>query len=156
MKELTGYREKLLKYFHQAAWEFRAACEAAGDPLAGRDGGWNLHQIASHTRDVQRLVYGARVKRTLLEDNPHFDAFDADERMAAYYNPQEPLAGILDELTQDVDELCAVLSGIPREAWLREGSHPELGRGLTLQFWVERSLGHIKEHLLDVKKLKGD
>jgi len=59
-------------------------------------------------------------------------------------------------LTQDVDELCAVLGGAPREAWSREGNHPELGRGLTLQFWVERSLAHIKEHLLDVKKLKGN
>jgi hypothetical protein len=155
MKELSEYRERLLNRFHEAAWEFRAACEAAGDPFA-RDGGWSLHQIVSHTRDVQRLVYGARIRRTLLEDNPQFETFDADEWMAAHYNPQEPLAGILNELTQDVDELCAVLSGTPRETWSREGCHPELGRGLTLQFWVERSLAHVQEHLLDVKKLKGN
>jgi len=156
MKELMEYRERLLKHFHEAAWEFRAACEAVVDPFAGDGSGWNLHQMVSHTRDVQRLVYGARIRQTLLEDNPHFDAFDADEWMAAHYNSQEPLAGILNELTQDVDELCVVLGGVPREAWSREGSHPELGRGLTLQLWVERSVGHIKEHLLTVKQLKSN
>ena len=156
MKELMEYREKLINRFHEAAQEFRAACEAAGDPFAKVEGEWTLHQIVSHTRDVQRLVYGARIKQTLLEDNPMFDSFDADEWMAAHYKPQEPLAGILHEFTSNVDELCAILSGAPREVWSRESRHPELGGGLTLQFWVERSLAHIEEHLTAVKRLKAD
>jgi hypothetical protein len=48
------------------------------------------------------------------------------------------------------------LGGAPREAWSRESRHPELGGGLTLQFWVERSLGHIKEHLTAVKRLNAN
>jgi hypothetical protein len=52
--------------------------------------------------------------------------------------------------------LCAILSGAPREVWSRESRHPELGGGLTLQFWVERSLAHIEEHLTAVKRLKAD
>ncbi|CAG0995045.1 hypothetical protein ANAEL_02534 [Anaerolineales bacterium] len=156
MKELTEYREKLVNRFHEAAWEFRAACDAAGDPSAKIEGEWTLHQIASHTRDVQKLVYGARIKQTLLEDNPHFEGFDADEWMAAHYNPQEPLAGILQEFTQDVDELCVILTGLPHEAWSRESRHAELGGGLTLQLWVERGLAHIEEHLTAVERLKAD
>ncbi|MBI5952638.1 MAG: DinB family protein [Chloroflexi bacterium] len=153
MKELIDYREKLVKRFREVALEFRAACEAVGDPSSKVEGEWTLHQIASHTRDVQKLVYNARIEQTLLVDDPLFDGFDADEWMAAHYNPREPLAGILNELTQNVDELCVVLSGVTREAWSRESRHPELGGGLTLQFWVERSLGHIKEHLTAVKRL---
>ncbi len=154
MKELIEYREKLINRFHEAAWEFRAACEAVSDPFAKIEDGWTLHQIALHTRDVQKLIYGARIERTLREDNPNFDSFDADEWMAAHYNSREELAGILHELTHNVDELCVVLSGVPREAWSRESSHPELGGGLTLQLWVERSLAHIEEHLLSIKRLK--
>jgi hypothetical protein len=156
MKELIEYREKLINRFHEAAWEFRAACEAVSDPFAKIEDGWTLHQIASHTRDVQKLIYRARIERTAKEDNPLFESFDADDWMEAHYNPQEPLSGILHEFTHNADELCAILSGVPREAWSRESSHPELGGGLTLQLWVERSLAHIKEHLLEVKRLKGD
>ena len=57
MKQLIEYRERLLNHFHEAAWEFRAACEAVSDPFARVEDGWSLHQIASHTRDVQRLDY---------------------------------------------------------------------------------------------------
>ena len=152
MKELIEYREKLINRFHEAAWEFRAACEAVSDPFTKIEDGWTLHQIASHTRDVQKLIYGTRIEQTLKQDNPLFQSFDADEWMAAHYNQQEPLAGILHEFTNNVNELCVILSGMPREAWSRESRHPELGNGLTLQLWVERSLAHIEEHLQTVKK----
>lgn len=155
MKELMEYREKLVGRLQEAAREFRAACESVGDPFAAMGDEWNLHQIASHTRDVQKLVYGMRVTRTMSEENPRFEGFDADAWAAENYNPQEPLAGILQEFADAVDELCVVLSGLPREAWSRLSAHDELGGGLTLQLWVERSLAHIEEHLVAVKKLKG-
>jgi hypothetical protein len=153
MKEIMEYREKLIKRLGEAAREFRAACEAVGDPFVkvGGEGEWTLHQIASHTRDVEKLVYSERIYRTLNEDNPRFQSFDADEWMAAHYNRQESLAGILHEFTNTMDELCVILSGVLHEAWSRESSHPELGGGLTLQLWVERSLAHIEEHLRAVK-----
>jgi hypothetical protein len=152
MKELLEYREKLIKRFHEAALEFCAACETAIPPFEKIEGEWTLHQIASHIRDVEKLVYAMRVYRTLNEDNPLFENFDADEWMAAHYNQQEPLAGILHEFTDNVDELCTTLSSLPQKAWSRESSHEELGGGLTLQLWVERSLAHIEEHLRAVKK----
>jgi hypothetical protein len=156
MKELMEYREKLVARLQEAAWEFRAACESVGDPFAKAEDGWNLRQIASHTRDVQKLVYGMRVTRTLSEENPCFEGFDADGWMAEHYNPHEPLEGILQEFADNVDELCVVLRGMPREAWSRVSAHDELGGGLTLQLWVERSLAHIEEHLDAVKKPKSD
>jgi len=152
MKELLEYREKMVKRFGEAAREFRVACEAVNDPFEKIEGGWTLHQIALHTRDMEKLVYAERVYRTLNEDNPGFENFDADEWMAAHYNQQEPLAGILHEFTGNVDELCTTLSGLPQQAWSRESSLKELGGGLTLQLWVERSLAHIEEHLRAVKK----
>jgi hypothetical protein len=155
MKELMEYREKLIERFEESAREFCAACESVGDPFAQLEAGWNLHQVASHTRDVEKLVYGARIERTLKEDNPEFENFDADEWMAVHYDQRELLAGILSELVNNVTELCAMLVDLPREAWSRESRHEALGGGLTLQLWVERSLAHIEEHLKTVRQLDG-
>lgn len=154
MKELLEYREKMIQRFGEAAREFCAACKAVGDPLAKIEGEWNLHQIAWHTRDVEKLVYGGRIYRTLNEDNPEFKNFDADEWMAAHYDPQEPLGAILDEFMKDVDELCKTLNSLPQEAWSRESRHEAQGGELTLQLWAERSMAHIEEHLNTVKKLR--
>jgi hypothetical protein len=117
------------------------------------EGEWTLHQVASHVRDVEKLVFGARVKQTLNEDNPEVKNFDVDEWMSAHYNPAESLAQILDEFTKNVADLCVTLRGLPQEAWSRESRHEAIGGGLTMQLWVERSLAHIEEHLQAVKKV---
>ncbi len=151
MKELLEYREKLIVRLGEAAREFCAACEAIRDPFKKVEGEWTLHQVASHTRDVERLVYGERVRRTLNEETPEFKSFDADQWMAAHYDRDEPLAKILAEFASSVDDLCKTLQNLPREAWSRESRHETMGGELTLQLWVERGLAHIEEHLQTVK-----
>jgi hypothetical protein len=153
MKELLEYRVKMIARLEEVAQEFRAACVAVNDPFAKPEGGWTLHQIAWHTRDVEKLVYGARIQQTLTENNPEFKNFDADAWMAAHYDQQEPLTQILDEFIKNVDDLCTTLRGLPQEAWSRESRHEIQGGGLTLQLWVERSMAHIEEHLLTLKKV---
>ncbi len=154
MKELLEYRVKLLERFREAAQEFRTACEEAGDPAAKVDGEWTVQQIAVHTRDVSRFVYGARVHQTILEENPSFTNFDADKWMLEHYDPQESLSTILSEFTTYVEELCVMLESQPREAWSRVSRHEIVGGGLTMQLWVERNLAHIEEHLRALKKMK--
>jgi hypothetical protein len=150
-KELLEYREKLVMRFGEAAREFYTACKAVSNPDAKVEDQWNVHQVASHVRDAEKLVYGMRIKRTLEEDNPEFKNFDADEWMAAHYDPQEPLGKILDEFIKDAESLCETLGSQPHEAWSRESRHEALGGGLTLQLWVERNLAHIEEHLKTVR-----
>ena len=152
MKELMEYRVKIVARLQEAAHEFRDACMAVHDPFLLVESEWTLHQIASHTRDVNKLVYGARVRQTLAEENPEFRNFDADAWMAAQYNKEEPLPDILDEFVANVEELCKTLSEIPREVWPRESRHEIMGRELPLQLWVERGLAHIEEHLRTLKK----
>jgi len=152
MKELLEYRVKLIARLGKAAQEFRAVCEAVNDPFAKVEGEWTLHQIASHARDVEKLVYGARIRQTLNENNPEFKSFNADDWMTAHYNKEESLAGILDEFSSNVEVLCKTLQALPQEAWSRLSRHKTIGSELTLQLWVERSLAHIEEHLQTVKK----
>jgi hypothetical protein len=151
MKELIEYRAKLVDKLEALAQEFRAACEAAKDPFAKVNGGWTLHQIAVLTRDVQKLVYDARVRQTLHENNPILKNFNQEEWMAAQYNQGEALSAVLDELTKNVEDLCKTLRELPQEAWSRESRHETLGNGFTLQLWVERGVAHVGEHLQVVK-----
>jgi hypothetical protein len=152
MKELLEYRVKMIARLEKVARDFCAACEAVNNPFAKAEGEWTLHQIASHTRDVEKLVYGTRIYQTLNENNPEFINFDADEWMAAHYNQGESLREILDEFIKNVEGLCKTLHDLPQEAWSRESRHAALGSELTLQLWVERSMAHIEEHLQAVKK----
>ncbi len=151
MKELIEYREKLIARIEEAAQEFRVACESFSDPFTKVDGEWTVHQIASHTRDVDKMVYGERIQRTLNETNPTFKSFDADAWMAANYDKDEPLSKIVNAFLENIQDLCKTLQAVPREAWSRESRHETMGGELTLQLWVERNLAHIEEHLLTLK-----
>lgn len=153
MKELNEYRTHLLERLISETKEFRKACRAVPDPFAplGTDG-WNVHQIATHARDVHTLVYRFRAQRTAQEQNPEFQNFDGDAYMAEHYDPKEPLNAILDGFVASVQSFALLLQRIPVEAWSRESRHATFGDGFTLQTWVERDLAHIEEHLQTVKK----
>lgn len=153
MKELNEYRRLLLNRFEAVAKEFEAACLAVRDPFAAVDeGGWNVHQVAAHTRDVHVLVYAARARRTVTEDNPEFQSFDGDAHARAHYSADEPLDKMLTGFMQSVTELADMLRELPAQAWSRVSRHDKLGGGLTPQAWVERGLAHIEEHLKTVQK----
>lgn len=153
MKELIEYRTNLIERLVAAAGEFRNECLAVSEPHTPLEpGGWNTHQLAVHTRDVGQLVYGARVRRTAEEMNPEFENFDGEDYMTGHYSAGEPLEDILNSLVEEVESLAGLLRALPAQAWARPSSHVMLGRGLTLQFWVEKALAHIEEHLGTIRK----
>lgn len=152
MKELLEYREELIARLAAATNEFCEACEAVPDPFAQVEGGWNTHQLAAHTRDVDKMVYGMRIRRTAEEQNPEFKDFDAEAWIAVHYDAKEPLAAILDEFSNSVINLAGFLHELPVQAWSHTASHEVYGSGFTLQTWVERGLAHIQEHLDTVRK----
>ncbi len=153
MEELIEYRKRLMDRLQAAAKEFRAACLRVKDAYAPtEEGGWNVHQIAVHARDVDRLVYGLRARRTLQEENPEFQNFDGEAYMREHYDHGESLRSILDGLVVSVESLVEMLRGMPVEGWSRPSRHATQGGSLTLQTWVERGLGHIEEHQAAVQR----
>lgn len=152
MKELLEYRENLIARFSEATKEFCLLCASFTNVFEKVDGDWNVHQIASHTRDVEHLIYAERVRKILSEENPHFKSFNADVWMTEYYNKDEPLNKILIDLDANVTALCNMLKNLKQADWSRLSSHESAGNELTLQLWVERSLAHIEEHLQALKK----
>lgn len=156
MKELYEYRTRLVEKLNTAAKDFRTACLAVKDPFAPLEtDGWNTHQIAAHTRDVDKFAYGLRVRRTVQEDDPEFESFDGKKYAMERYDPNEPLVKMLDEFVESVESQVELLRELPVEGWTRTSRHVTLGGGLTLQTWVERSLAHIEEHAEIVKRGMG-
>lgn len=152
MKELNEYRKQLIARMVSATKEFHEACLVVKDPLTPLgEGSWNVHQVATHTRDVHMLVYRFRAQRTAEEDNPEFQNFDGDAYMAERYDKSKPLDKILDGFIASVESFQMFLERLPVEAWSRTSRHATLGNGFTLQTWVERDLAHIEEHLKTVK-----
>ena len=153
MKELEEYRVSLMQKLEEMAKAFRTEALAVRDPYASlEDDHWNVHQIAVHTRDVDKLVYGLRVRRTAMEDDPEFSNFDGEAYMAAHYEASESLSELLDGFVENVEALIELLRALPPEGWSRLSRHITLGRSLTLQSWVEKDLAHIQEHLETLKK----
>jgi hypothetical protein len=153
MKELEEYRMSLLQRLEEAAKAFRTEALAVKDPHTPLDkDGWDVHQIAVHTRDVDKLVYGLRVRRTAVEDNPEFPSFDGEAYMAEHYDSKESLIELLNSFVENVEALIELLRALPSEGWSRLSSHSTLGSGLTLQSWVEKGLAHIEEHLETLKR----
>jgi hypothetical protein len=154
-KELNQYRAQLINHLADAAVRFREACLEVKDPYAALEaGGWNVHQVAVHTRDVHELVYEVRARRSATEDNPEFPNFDSEAYMMNHYDKNESLAMLLNHFVEDVGAFAAMLRGLPREAWSRESRHAIMGNGFTMQTWVERGLAHIEEHVETVKHAK--
>jgi len=152
MKELIEYREKLLARLREATVELCDACRSFSDPFAVVNGEWTAHQVAFHVRDINREVYGIRIRRTLNEDNPEFKNFNPEDWMKTNYNRNEPLEKILNEFSASMNEVCDILSAMPERGWSRLSRHEALGKELTLQLWTERGLAHIEEHLKALKK----
>ncbi len=153
MKELKEYRTQLMNKLTTVAKDFRAACLSVQDPFAPLEkGGWNVHQVAAHTRDIDKFVYGMRAQRTTTEDNPLFQNFDGDAYTREHYSANEPMQEMLDGFVKNIEMLTETLRALPSEAWSRISRHEKLGNGFTLQTWVERDLAHIEEHLETVKQ----
>jgi hypothetical protein len=153
MKELIEYRKSLVNKLMSSANEFRTECLKTQNAYQSLDqGAWNVHQLAVHVRDVDKLVYGVRARRTAVESNPEFSNFDGNAYMTEHYSAEEPLDEILDGFVKNVEALVQLLNDLPNEAWSRESRHVTLGHGFTLQSWVERELAHIEEHIKTVKK----
>ncbi len=151
MEELWEYRQRFLDKLAAAPDELRAALAAIPDLRAPlEEGGWNAHQVLVHMRDVNAQVYPLRLYRILEEENPTFENFDGEAWMAAHYDPNEPLEAILTEFARQCSEAADRLRGLSAEAWNRPGTHPSFGTH-TLQWWAERMLAHIEEHLTQIR-----
>jgi hypothetical protein len=145
--ELHAYRAKLLARTLAATKEFCSLCRQIRDPFQQlTPDGWSTHQMAAHVRDVDRLVYGARLRRAVAEQHPVFKNFDGETWLAEHYNRNEPLDAILKEFQDSIHGLVGWLSSLAPADWSRATRHEVYGE-FAMQSWAERGLAHIEEHI---------
>jgi len=151
MEELLEYRQRMIKKIAMASEKIEAAISRIKDPMVPLENdGWNLHQVVVHMRDVNQQVYLPRLHRIIEEDNPMFENFDGEAWMAEHYLPQEPIRKLVAEFSEQCLSTADWLKSLPLEAWNRPGQHPSFGKH-SLQWWVERTLAHIDEHLVQLE-----
>lgn len=147
MEELLEYRQRMLNKIADSGKSLEKGLSMIADPASPLEpDGWNSHQMVAHIRDVNKQVYWPRIHRIIEEDIPLFENFDGDAWMTAHYQPEEPLQEMVNEFSNQCLSNANWLRNLPIEAWNRSGKHPTIGVH-SLQWWVERLLDHISDHL---------
>jgi hypothetical protein len=155
MEELLEYRQRMINKIDSAPELVDAAILRIKDPTQPLEAdGWNIHQVVAHMRDVNQHVYLLRLHRIIDEENPMFEDFNGDAWMAEHYQPHEPIQKLASEFKEQCSTSVDWLKNLPHEDWNRPGRHPSFGKH-SLQWWVERTLAHISEHLVQLES-KGD
>jgi hypothetical protein len=156
-EQLYDYRARLLDRLEQQPAEFARVLAAIPEPE------WHtrhdrlhrsVHHIAAHVRYLETLAFLPRLRAILAENNAPLIAYPTHHWADAFYNPAEPMAVILTELSRARAEMVQSLRPLDAAGWTRVGFHPPSG-ARTLQWWAERSYSHAREHLDTLVQLSG-
>jgi uncharacterized damage-inducible protein DinB len=112
-------------------------------------GKWSIRQILSHLADCE-LVFGFRFRQTVAQPHHIVQPFDQDQ-WAAQYQAYDALTA-LETFTVVRRWNMQFLSGLPRETFAQEMTHPERGT-MTLQVVVETMAGHDRNHVKQIERI---
>jgi hypothetical protein len=102
---------------------------------------WSISQVVFHLMDDE-LIWIARIKTIIAEDNPKIMGYDESKFAAKlFYNDQDAYVGAkILELNRKL--FASVLRNLPASAFARSGEHRDLG-----PFTVEQGVIWQAEHL---------
>jgi hypothetical protein len=149
MEELYAYRQQIVDKARDQVRRLRAGLgqidpEGIFTPL--EDGGWSVHQVLVHMRDVEQHAFLPRVKNMLMHEQPELAYFDEGAWMEEHYDEHEPFVAVLSGFEQARTMLLEAVEGADPQGWSREGRHPTQGLR-SVQWWFEYALRHTEEHL---------
>lgn len=108
-------------------------------------GTWSIQQIVLHLMDAD-LIWTARMKQIVAEDNPSIAPYD-ESKFAANLTPEAQSA---EEAVTIFDlnrrQFARVLRRLPESAWARTGRHAERGT-ITLAQSLTWTTEHVPHHL---------
>src|SRR5665648_136212 len=114
MEELLEYRQRIINKIATAPESIESAILRITDhTLPLEAGGWNIHQVIAHMRDVNQHVYLPRLHRIIDEENPMFENFDGDAWMAEHYQPLEPIGILSSEFNEQCNLTADWLNSLP-------------------------------------------
>lgn len=152
--QLAEYRVQLLARLKNQPAEFNALLEAvpANEWHTRRAAdGTTLHQLLTHTRDVEILAFWPRVQRILAEVEPHLEAFPFHRwSLENTYHIDELPSHIISSFSRNRAEAVVLFQTLTSEQWSRIGFHPPSGPR-TMLWWAERMYNHARNHLLEIQ-----
>ncbi len=113
-------------------------------------GTWSALEYGAHVRDVF-AAYDDRIRRTLAEDRPVFDAPDPDTlAQQGMYNTLDP-AQVATEIGEAAERLAATIASVPDDGWDRVGIR--YGEERSVLFTARRAVHEGNHHLLDIGRV---
>ena len=100
-------------------------------------------------------VFADRIERILLEINPSFPRYVAEQDPLFPAYLEQNLVDLTHTIATDRVSITMKLKGLNETAWQRAGLHPRFGR-LTLVQWTEFFLLHEAHHLFTLFTLIRD
>ena len=134
----------------------RALCEG----LDGRDsmrkpgvGKLSLAEHLWHLRDMERDVFGARMRQVLAEDDPRLVPLDVEQHEDRdLEHADESLSDVVSSWEAARRENIALVASTTPEQWSRTLMHPLIGKATFLAL-VRRWGRHDAEHLRQIEIL---
>jgi hypothetical protein len=113
----------------------------------------SLFQHVLHLLEMERDVFGPRIRRVLAEDNPVLQPIDIEEHEVHDEDaPERDLAAVIDAWVAARTETVALVESTTAEQWQRPLMHPLIGKATLLDL-IRRWGRHDGDHLRQIEIL---
>jgi DinB family protein len=117
-----------------------------------RPGGWSVRQVVHHVADSHMNAF-SRAKLALTEDTPTIKPYD-EKAFALLADMRLPVDASLDLLDGLHIRLVAIFRSLAPEQYVRAFFHPELGRTLDLEEFLQSYSWHSRHHVAHITELR--
>jgi hypothetical protein len=158
MSETSTYRSELVSRLRSIsddlAWAVRGLSPTKAMYRANEEE-WSIHEHLAHLRDMEQEVYLPLLRWATVPEM--LDPLDYSRREwhEQRYNPDEPLARIMDDIQRMRDEELLIFRDMTDATWVRFRSDTRWGP-LTCQWIAELMYRHVLDHLQGVMALRQD
>ena len=119
------------------------SADRIAQPIA--PGKWTVHEIIAHLADCE-LVFQARCRWMMFEDNPTLISFDQDPWLTGWRREREPFAATLERYRVLRESTIRMFRAASGADLAKPGKHGQLG-AMSSQGVMEVMAGHDLNHL---------
>jgi hypothetical protein len=143
-----------LRSQHHAIEPILLPLEPARLLLRPQPGKWNILDNVAHLGRYQP-VFIDRINQILLQQEPSFGRYKAEEDPEFESWRSLPIATLLRQINNDRTAIYALITNLTDAAQCRTGVHKKFGR-LTVLQWTEFFLLHEAHHIYTIFQLAND
>ncbi|MGN6689020.1 MAG: DinB family protein [Actinomycetales bacterium] len=151
--------EQVLKVLRASVPRLEAAAAAVPPDVLQTPPGpdeWSANDVLAHLRSCSD-VWGSTIVRIVDEDTPTIRAVNPRTWIAKTDYPEQTFSSNLTALRADREQLLALLTSLPEEAWSRAAVVTGAGKTLrrSVLGYAEWLASHERPHLKQVERVVG-